>query len=143
MKDPLRWILIDEENGSFELLSNMFDCPVGGVIEFYRLRWEIEVLFKELKQRFGLGKPLGTSFKALLVHIYSVLIAYLLLELFKYLRGGRFLEMSMLTLKRKLKYACYFEFSAVAANWYPPMTITFLFEQCKYRYHSLSILSYS
>ena len=135
MKDPLRWIIIDEEDGSFELLSNMFDCPVGEVIEFYRLRWEIEVLFKELKQRFGLGNPLGTSFKALLVHIYSVLIAYLLLELFKYLRGGPFLKMSMLTLKRKLKYACYFDFSWIAPSLYQLMTITLLSEERDFMHH--------
>ncbi|MDP4680525.1 MAG: transposase, partial [Cyclobacteriaceae bacterium] len=38
-----------------KFISNMFDYSVYTVIQLYKYRWNIEVLFKKVKQNFELG----------------------------------------------------------------------------------------
>lgn len=107
MENWLRLVMIrkkDEDEPEFELLTNIFDLESEVVIAVYAERWCIEVLFKELKQHFGLKNPIGTSENALLIHIYTVFMAYLVLEIFKVLAGGRYSMMSMLELQREIRH---------------------------------------
>ena len=61
------------------LLTNDMDMEVEDIVEIYRKRWEIELLFKQLKQNFPLGYFYGESANAIKIEIWVTLIANLLL----------------------------------------------------------------
>ena len=55
------------------------DMPSEEIIAIYRQRWEIELLFKQLKQNFSLRYFYGESANAIRIQIWVTLIANLLL----------------------------------------------------------------
>ena len=61
------------------LLTNDMDMDVENIIAIYRKRWEIELLFKQLKQNFPLRYFYGESANAIKIQIWVTLIANLLL----------------------------------------------------------------
>lgn len=63
------------------LLTNDFDMEVEDIINIYRKRWEIETLFKQIKQNFPLRYFYGESANAIKIQIWVTLIANLLLTL--------------------------------------------------------------
>ena len=52
---------------------------VEDIVEIYRQRWEIELLFKQIKQNFPLRYFYGESANAIKIQIWVTLIANLLL----------------------------------------------------------------
>ena len=63
------------------LLTNDFDMDIETIIEIYRRRWQIESLFKQIKQNFPLRYFYGESANAIKIQIWVTLIANLLLTL--------------------------------------------------------------
>jgi IS4 transposase len=63
----------------FEFLTNLFEMRADLVAAIYKLRWQIELLFKQLKQNFPLKYFLGDNENAIKIQIYCVLIANLLM----------------------------------------------------------------
>jgi len=63
----------------FEFLTNLFYMRPDLVAALYKLRWEIELLFKQLKQNFPLKYFLGDNENAIKIQIYCALIANLLM----------------------------------------------------------------
>jgi len=63
----------------FEFLTNLFDMRPDLIAALYKLRWQIELLFKQLKQNFPLKYFLGDNENAIKVQIYCTLIANLLM----------------------------------------------------------------
>ena len=61
------------------LLTNDMEMEVEEIVEIYRKRWEIELLFKQLKQNFPLRYFYGESANAIKIQIWVTLIANLLL----------------------------------------------------------------
>ena len=61
------------------LLTNNMDMEPEDIIAIYRKRWEIELLFKQLKQNFPLRYFYGESVNAIKIQIWVTLIANLLL----------------------------------------------------------------
>lgn len=61
------------------LLTNDFEMEVEDIVAIYRKRWEIELLFKQLKQNFPLRYFYGESANAIKIQIWVTLIANLLL----------------------------------------------------------------
>ena len=61
------------------LLTNDMDMEPEEVVGIYRKRWEIELLFKQLKQNFPLRYFYGESANAIKIQIWVTLIANLLL----------------------------------------------------------------
>ena len=61
------------------LLSNNFDLEPEEIIEIYKRRWQIELLFKQLKQNFPLKYFYGETTNAIKTQIWVTLIANLLL----------------------------------------------------------------
>lgn len=53
------------------------------IIEIYRKHWEIELLFKQIKQNFPLKYFYGESANAIKIQIWVILIANLLLMIMK------------------------------------------------------------
>ena len=61
------------------LLTNDLDTDPNEIIAIYRRRWEIELLFKQIKQNFPLKYFYGESANAIKIQIWVTLIANLLL----------------------------------------------------------------
>lgn len=61
------------------LLTNDMDWDPDEIIAIYRQRWEIELLFKQIKQNFPLKYFYGESANAIKIQIWVTLIANLLL----------------------------------------------------------------
>ena len=62
------------------LLTNDFDMQLETVVDIYRRRWQIESLFKQIKQNFPLRYFYGESANAIKIQIWVTLIANLLLS---------------------------------------------------------------
>lgn len=65
------------------LLTNNFELPAEEIIAIYHRRWQIELLFKQLKQNFPLKYFYGESQNAIKIQIWVALIANLLLSVVK------------------------------------------------------------
>ena len=63
------------------LLTNDMSMEPADIVEIYRKRWMIELLFKQLKQNFPLRYFFGESSNAIKIQIWVTLIANLLLML--------------------------------------------------------------
>ena len=61
------------------LLTNDMNMEEEDIVDIYRKRWEIELLFKQLKQNFPLRYFYGESANAIKIQIWVTLIANLLL----------------------------------------------------------------
>lgn len=62
------------------LLTNDFDMELETIVAIYRRRWQIESLFKQIKQNFPLRYFYGESTNAIKIQIWVTLIANLLLS---------------------------------------------------------------
>ena len=63
------------------LLTNDFDMSLETIVAIYRRRWQIESLFKQIKQNFPLRYFYGESANAIKIQIWVTLIANLLISL--------------------------------------------------------------
>jgi hypothetical protein len=69
----------DEQQKLYEFISNNHDLAADKIAEIYKRRWQIELLFKRLKQNFPLKYFLGDTQNAIEIQIWASLIAQLLL----------------------------------------------------------------
>jgi hypothetical protein len=78
---PLRRVHYrDPETGKeYVFLTNRLDLPALKVAELYRRRWQIELFFKWVKQHLKIKAFYGASKNAVLIQVWTALIAYLLL----------------------------------------------------------------
>lgn len=68
-----------EHKRVFEFITNLMDMRADMRAALYKIRWQIELLFKQLKQNFPLKYFLGDNENAIKIQIYCVLIVNLLL----------------------------------------------------------------
>ena len=61
-------------------MTNDFDMPLETIVAINRRRWQIESLFKQIKQNFPLRYFYGESANAIKIQIWVTLIANLLLS---------------------------------------------------------------
>ena len=79
---PLRRIKIKrEEGGVIVLLTNDLSRTAVEVAALYKSRWQIELLFRWIKQHLELRKFLGQTDNAIRLQILAAMIAYLLLRI--------------------------------------------------------------
>ena len=71
----------EEKKKCVSLLTNDFDMSPEDIIAIYKQRWEIETLFKQIKQNFPLHFFYGESANAIKIQIWVTLIANLLLTI--------------------------------------------------------------
>ena len=69
----------EKKHKLISLLTNDLDSDPYEIIAIYRQRWEIELLFKQIKQNFPLKYFYGESANAIKIQIWVTLIANLLL----------------------------------------------------------------
>ena len=72
-----------EHKRSFEFISNLFEFRADTIAALYKIRWQIELLFKQIKQNSPLKYFLGDNENAIKIQIYCVLIVNLLLGVIK------------------------------------------------------------
>jgi IS4 transposase len=78
----LRRITLRREDGRrLTILSNDLQRSAGEIAALYRQRWQIELLFRWIKQHLHIRRFLGRSENAVRLQLYAAMIAYLLLRL--------------------------------------------------------------
>jgi len=74
----------DSENERlFEFITNNFELSAEKIALVYKKRWQIELLFKQLKQNFPLKYFLGDNENAIEIQIWAAMLANLLVALIK------------------------------------------------------------
>ena len=63
------------------ILSNDLQRSAGDLAALYRKRWQIELLFRWIKQHLKIRTFLGRSENAILLQLFAAMIAYLLLRI--------------------------------------------------------------
>lgn len=80
----------DPETGKeFQFVTNNTRLAPGTIAALYRKRWQIEILFKRLKQNYPLKYFLGDSENAIKIQIWCALICDLLIKIVKSLAGRK------------------------------------------------------
>lgn len=69
----------NENKRCFEFITNLNGMNAGHIALIYKKRWQIELLFKQLKQNFPLKFFLGDNENAIKIQIWCALIVNLLL----------------------------------------------------------------
>ncbi|TYP78330.1 MULTISPECIES: transposase [Nitrosomonas] len=78
----LRRILYTTEEGKkLVFITNDFERPAQAIADLYKMRWQIELFFKWIKQNLKIKRFLGTSKNAVLIQVAVAIIAYLLARL--------------------------------------------------------------
>jgi len=78
----LRCITLRREDGRLlTILSNDIGRPAAEIAALYRKRWQIELLFRWIKQHLKIRSFLGRSENAIRLQIFAAMIAYLLLRI--------------------------------------------------------------
>ncbi len=79
-----RVVYLDPETGDqFEFITNHMKLAASTIAAIYKDRWQIETFFKALKQNFRVKTFVGTSFNAVMIQIWTALIAILILKYLK------------------------------------------------------------
>jgi transposase len=71
----------DEKGRKYTFITNNFDITAQQVADIYKRRWQIELLFKKMKQNFQLRYFYGESENAIRIQVWCTLIAQLLLTI--------------------------------------------------------------
>lgn len=101
-----------ENNRLFEFITNNFELTAEKVALIYKKRWQIELLFKQLKQNFPLKYFLGDNENAIEIQIWAALLANLLLTLIKskLKRNWSFSNMVSVVRKQLMNYINIYSF---------------------------------
>jgi putative transposase len=79
---PLRRIRVRrDKGGTLTLITNDLDRTAVEIAALYKVRWQIELLFRWLKQHLDIRKFLGANENAIRLQILAAMIAYLLLRI--------------------------------------------------------------
>ena len=73
----------DENKRCFEFITNLLGMNAGHIALIYKQRWQIELLFKQLKHNFPLKYFLGDNENAIMIQIWCTLITNLLITVLK------------------------------------------------------------
>lgn len=75
---------IDGKWRDLVFLTNNFDWAASTIAELYKARWQVELLFKELKQTLQLQDFFGENENAIQWQIWAALLTHLILRYLKY-----------------------------------------------------------
>ncbi len=70
-----------EMDRNFEFITNDFTSSPEEIADLYKGRWQIEILFKRIKQRYPLKYFLGDNPNAIMIQIWTALICDLLVRI--------------------------------------------------------------
>ena len=79
---PLRRIQLRRDNGKpLTLITNDIERTAVEIAQLYKARWQIELLFRWIKQHLDIRNFLGTNKNAIWLQVLAAMIAYLLLRI--------------------------------------------------------------
>ncbi len=79
---PLRRIRVRRDNsGTITLITNDIERSAVEIAALYKCRWQIELLFRWIKQHLKIRRFLGNNDNAIRLQILAAMIAYLLLRM--------------------------------------------------------------
>jgi putative transposase len=79
---PMRRVRVKRDDGSvLTLITNDLSRSAVKIAALYKARWQIELLFRWIKQHLKLRKFLGRSENAIRLQLIAAMIAYLLLRI--------------------------------------------------------------
>jgi IS4 transposase len=82
MQDAVREVVVMTEQGKkLRILSNDLDVSAQEIADLYKRRWQIELLFRLLKQTLKINQFIGRSDNAVRIQVAVALIAFLSLSL--------------------------------------------------------------
>src|SRR5450631_56504 len=91
---PLRRIKVRRDKGGMiTLITNDLKRTAVEIAALYKSRWQIELLFRWIKQHLNLRKFMGKNDNAIRLQILAAMIAYLLLRLARRLNSLRMLDL--------------------------------------------------
>jgi IS4 transposase len=103
---PLRRIKLRRERGGvITLLTNDLSRTAVEIAALYKSRWQIELLFRWIKQHLGIRKFLGVNDNAIRLQILAAMIAYLLLRIAARSHGVNMLAIRFAELVRQFLFA--------------------------------------
>lgn len=76
--------VVPETKKRLVFLTNIFSIPAQTVADIFKLRWQIELFFKWIKQNLKVKTFLGTSENAVLTQLWIALCVYLVLAWLKF-----------------------------------------------------------
>jgi len=101
------------------LITNDLTRPASDIANLYKERWQIELVFKWIKQNLRIKTFLGRSENAVRLQIYAALIAFILLRRFKNTHA-RSHHVGQKSLLARLKVALLHQFDLTAHAKPPP-----------------------
>ncbi|WP_292648886.1 IS4 family transposase, partial [Mesorhizobium sp.] len=79
---PLRRLIVQRQDGdTITLLTNDLQRSAVEIAALYKGRWQIELLFRWIKQHLKIRKFLGTNDNAIRLQLFAAMIAYALLRI--------------------------------------------------------------
>jgi len=80
-----RIVVFDKENDRYiDLLTNHMEFGATTIAAIYKERWQIELFFKAIKQNLRIKTFVGTSENALMIQIWTALIAMLVIKFLQF-----------------------------------------------------------
>lgn len=77
-------VFYDQEKKEYvRILTNNLKFAADTIGRLYRCRWEIEIFFRDLKQNFHIKSFVGTTPNAVLIQIWTALLAILIIKFMK------------------------------------------------------------
>jgi putative transposase len=102
---PLRRIKIRRQTGgTVTLLTNDLRRTAVEIAALYKSRWQIELLFRWIKQHLNIGKFLGRNDNAIRLQVLAAMIAYLLLRIAAKLNCVKMLPLRFAELVRQFLF---------------------------------------
>ena len=90
----------EEDDGILTFVTNNLKLAASTIAAIYKERWQIEIFFKAIKQNLHIKTFVGTSFNAVMIQIWTALIAILIL---KYLQAKSKMNWSLSNLVAMLR----------------------------------------
>jgi len=73
----------DKNQQTIEVITNQMSWTANTITELYKARWEVEIFFRDIKQRLHIKSFIGTSQNAVMIQIWTALITILILKALK------------------------------------------------------------
>lgn len=114
----------DESTGqTYEYYTNNFSLSAQTIADIYKARWDIEIFFKFVKQNLKIKTFFGTSENAVMIQIWTAMIALLLVEYMRFkCRSGLSLQQAWRIIKDNVFQYCKIE--DILSQWTPPVRNT-------------------
>ena len=74
----------DDTKHTYEYYTNNFTLSAKTIADVYKARWDIEIFFKFIKQNLKIKTFFGTSENAVMIQIWTAMIALLLVEYIRF-----------------------------------------------------------